>query len=156
MVMNRMIPSDDDKTTAKTSLIMTRSMSEDIGLKVKKTLESIDKKTINYSYAQWQEYVSYIWSDDIWIMALNKAIRLSKESEVDLNRNKYFLDLIWEMSPTELKNEFKKTHPIARLALMDLIDKKPPKPERRRKYEDLWLTPKELREKYKNYEEDDD
>ena len=140
---------DEYKGHAKTSLIMTRSMSEDIGLKVKKTLEQIDDCTISFSYIQWQEFVTYCWSYEIWIMAINKSIRLSKEEGIDLNTNKEFLHIISEMSLSELKNEFKKTHPIARLALMDLIDKKPKKPGPKRKYEDLWLTPKELRDKYK-------
>ena len=148
-----MTPDDESKGHARTSLTMTRSMSEDIGLKVKKTLEQIDNDTISFSYTQWQEFVTYCWSDEIWCMAMNKAIRMAKEKKIDLNTNKEFLNIISEKSLSELKNEFRKTHPIARLALMDLIDKKPKKPEIQRKYEDLWLTPKELREKYRNREE---
>lgn len=140
---------DDQKSYGRTSLTMTRSMSEDIGLKVKKTLEDIDNNTINYSHTQWQEFVTYCWSDEIWTMAMNEAIRQAKIEDIDLNINKEFLYIISKMSLSELKEEFRKTHPIARLALMDLIGKKPKKEEEHRKYEDLWLTPKELREKYK-------
>lgn len=150
-----MIPDEDTSSShQRTSLIMTRSMSEDIGLKVKKTLEAIDSGKIDNTYTQWQEFVSYCWCDEIWIMAMNKVILRAKKYDIDLNKNERFLDIISEMSPSELKNEFRKTHPIARLALMDLIDKKPPKPMPKRVYGDLWLTPKELREKYKDYEED--
>jgi len=149
----QMIPSEDTSGSyQRTSLTMTRSMSEDIGLKVKKTLESIDNGTIDYSYTQWKEFVSYCWSDEIWISALNKVIDRCKKYNIDLNKNDVFLDIIYEFSPIELKNEFRKTHPIARLALMDLIDKKPPKPMPKRVYADLWLTPKELKQKYKDYE----
>jgi len=144
-----MIPTDDREGYAKTSLSMTRSMSEDIGLKVKKILEDIDAGTVNLSYTEWQWFISECWCDDIWIMAINKAIIKCREVELDLNLCKEFLMIIQEMSATELKNEFKKTHPIAKLSLMDIVDKKPPKPQPGRVYEDLWLTPKELREKHK-------
>jgi len=145
-----MIPTSDDSGFQKTSLTMTRAMADDIGLKVKKILEDIDNKTINQSYTDWQWFISECWSDDIWIMAMNKAIIKCKEIKLDLNCCKNFLDIIQEMSPTELKNEFKKTHPIARLSLMDIVNKKQPKPKPERLYEDLWLTPKELRDKHKD------
>ena len=54
------------------------------------------------------------------------------------------------MTPSELKTAFKNIHSIAGMSLMDIINKKPPAPTRERKYEDLWLTPKELKEKYKD------
>ena len=147
-----MIPSDEDKGFGKTSLTMTRAMSEDIALKVRKIKEDIDANKINLSYSSWQEFVSYCWSDDIWIMAINRAIELAKQQNLDLNHNAEFLGLISERSPSELKMEFKKTHPIARLALMDIIDKKPPKNEKPRKYEDLWLTPEERKRLHKEEE----
>ena len=144
-----MIPSDDDKGYAKTSLTMTRAMSEDIGLKLKKTLEEIDAKTVNMSHVEWKELVSYCWCDEIWIMAMNIAISRCREEDINLNTNKEFLKIISERSLSELKNEFRKTHPIAKMSLMDIVRKKPPEPEPERKYEDLWLTPKELKEKHK-------
>ncbi len=126
----RTIIDDEQESHAKTSLRMTRSMSEDIGLKIKKIMEDIDNNKVNLSYTEWQWFISQCWNDEIWIMAINKAIRQCKEYGIDLNRNKEFLNLIAEMTPFELKNEFRKTHPIARLSLMDIVDKKPPKPKK--------------------------
>ena len=144
-----MTPTDEKEGYAKTSLRMTRSMSEDIGLKVKKVLEEIDKKTVNLSYTDWQWFVSQCWNDEVLIAAMGRAIQKAKNVKLDLNKNKAFLQFISEKTPSELKNEFRKTHPIARLSLMDIVEKKPRKPEEKRKYEDLWLTPKELKEKDK-------
>ena len=156
MPRRMMVPSDEKEGYGKTSLTMTRAMSEDIALKIRKIKKDIDNNKIKLSYSEWQEFVSYCWSDDIWIMAMNTAIEMAKDENLDLNHKKEFLRLISEKSPSELKIEFKKTHPIARLALMDVIDKKPPKPEKPRKYADLWLTPKELEEKYKKEEEEEE
>lgn len=144
-----MIATDNEKSHARTSLTMTRAMSEDIALKVRKIKIDIDGNCVNLTYSEWQEFISYVWSDEIWIIAMNMAIEKAKEEKIDLNHNKEFLRLISERSPSELKLEFKKTHPIARLALMDVIDKKPPEPEPERKYEDLWLTPEQQRKKYR-------
>jgi len=145
-----MTPTDEKEGYAKTSLRMTRSMSEDIGLTVKKILEEIDNETINRSYTDWQWFISQCWSDDILIAAMGQAIQKAKKVKLDLNKNKAFLRFISEKTPSELKNEFRKTHPIARLALMDIVDKKPKEPEKKRKYEDLWMTEEELRKKHKN------
>ena len=125
----QMTPTDESSGYAKTSLTMTRSMSEDIGLKIKKILEDIDNNKVDLTYTQWQELISYCWNDEVWIMAMNKTIRQCKIYNIDLNRNVEFLNIIVEMTPSELKNEFRKTHPIARLSLMDIVDKQPPKPE---------------------------
>jgi len=144
-----MIPTDEKEGYAKTSLKMTRSMSEDIGLKVKKVLEEIDKETVNLSYTEWQWFVSQCWSDEVLIAAMGRAIQKAKNVKLDLNKNKEFLQFVSEKSPSELKNEFRKTHPIARLSLMDLVDKKPPEKQPERKYEDLWMTPEEIRKKYR-------
>ena len=149
MPYQRMIPTDETEGYAKTSLTMTRAMSEDIGLKVKKVLEDIANNTVALSYTEWQWMVSQAWCDEIWIMAMVKAIQMAKREGINLNKNVEFLNTISEMTASELKNEFRKTHPIAKLSLMDLIQKKPPEPEKPRKYEDLWLNPKELKEKYK-------
>ena len=144
-----MIPTDEKEGYAKTSLRMTRSMAEDIGLKVKKVLKEIDEKKVNLSYTDWQWFVSQCWNDEVLIAAMGRAIQKAKNVNLNLNKNKKFLQFISEKTPSELKNEFRKTHPLARLALMDIVDKKPREPEKGRKYEDLWLTPKELREKHK-------
>lgn len=134
----RTIVDDERDSHAKTSLKMTRSISEDIGMKIKKILEDIDNGTVNLTYTQWQELISYCWNNEIWIMAMNKAIRKCKDYNIDLNRNKEFLNLIVEMTPSELKKEMRKTHPIARLSLMDIVDKKPPKPKPKRQVENIW------------------
>jgi len=144
-----MVPNDEEKGFGKTSLTMTRAMSEDIALKIRKIKNAIDSNTINLSYSEWQELVSYCWSDDIWIMAMNMAIEMAKDEKIDLNHCKDFLKLISERTPSELKIEFKKTHPIARLSLMDIIDKQPPKTEKPRRYEDLWLTPEERKRSHR-------
>jgi len=133
-----MIPTDDKEGYAKTSLTMTRAMSEDIGLKVKKILEDIANNTVNLSYTEWQWFVSQAWCDEIWVMAMVKAIQIAKREHIDLNTNEEFLNLISEMSASELKNEFRKTHPIAKLSLMDLIQKKIPEPVKPKTVEELW------------------
>ena len=142
-----MVPDDEQKSHARTSLRMTRSMSEDIGMKLKKILEQIhntidpqpnDEEKINLTHAQWQEVVTYLWSDEIWSMALNKAIIMCKQGDIDMNKNAEFLLMVAEKGPFELKAEFRKTHPIARLSLMDLVTKKPPEPEKVRTVEELW------------------
>lgn len=149
MQKRMMAISDDDKGSSKTSLKMTRSMGEDIGMKIKKILEDIYADKVDLTYLQWQEVVSYCWSDEIWLKAINKAIYHASIKKIKLNKNGAFLQLIAEMTLAELKEEFRKIHSIAKMSLMDIINKKPPEPERKRKYEDLWLTPKELKELYK-------
>ena len=49
------------------------------------------------------------------------------------------------MTPSELKKQFAKTHPIASLSIMLIPTKKPPGPEKKRNYEDLWKTAEELK-----------
>jgi hypothetical protein len=138
--IQQMVPNDDEKGYGKTSLKMTRSLAEDIALKVRKIKRDIDDGTVNLTYSEWQEFISYCWSDDIWIMAFNKAIEMCKKANIDLNKNVEFLAMISERTPSELKNEFKKTHPIARMSLMDIIDKKPKKdePEKELTVEDMF------------------
>lgn len=133
-----MIIDDESSSTAKTSIKMTRAMSEDIGLKVKKILKEIIDETVNLSYDEWMWFISQCWCDDIWIMAMVKVINSSKENNINLNKNKFFLDLVVEKTPSELKTEFRKIHPIARLALMELVEKQPPKPEKPHQAKDLW------------------
>lgn len=149
-----MVPTDDKTGYAKTSLKMTRSMSNDIGLKVKKVLQEIADGTVDLSHTEWQWLVSQCWSDDIWIDATVKAIEKTKRYRMNLNKNPAFLQLISELTPSQLKAEFKKTHPICRLSLMDLVNKKQPKKEMEHTYEDLWLNPQELAEKRKKQREE--
>jgi len=154
----QMVPDDDRTGYGKTSLTMTRAMSDDIGMKLKKIMELIhntidpnpnDMEKIGLTHAQWQEVVSYLWNDEIWSDAINKAVIRCKQADINLNSNMEFLILILEKGPIQLKAEFRKTHPIARLALMDLVTKEPPEPEKKRKYADLWKSPDELKKEYK-------
>ena len=138
MQHQQMIPTDDIKGYAKTSLKMTRSMAHDIGLKTKKILEDIYNGTVNLSYSEWGWFVTMCWNDKVWITALNKAIHQASIHKISLNKNGAFLQLITEMTPSELKEELRKTHPIATMSLMDLVDKKPPVPEPERKFKDRW------------------
>lgn len=134
----RMIENDEKSGYAKTSLKMTRSMSNDIALSAKKILSDIDENKVDLNYSEWQEFVSYYWSDEIWIDAINKAINMANEIDLDLNKNGAFLKLISTRTFPELKKEMKKKHPIAGLSLMDAVLKKPPEPEPVKKVKDLW------------------
>jgi len=134
----QMVIGDDHTGYQKTSLQLTRSITEDIALKVRKVKNEIDNNNIDFNYSEWQEFISYCWNDDIWIMSMNKAIEMCKEEKLNLNKNREFLKIISEKSPSELKNSFKKSHIIARFSLMDTIYKKPPEKEEPRKAKDLW------------------
>lgn len=129
---------DGSDGAQKTSIKMTRSMAEDTGMKIKKILEDILNGSIDIPYSEWVWLVSQCWSDDIWISAIVKLIIKAKNEGMDLNKNQYFLDLILEMTPSEIKTEFRKIHSIARLSLMELLNKKPPEPEPKHKARDLW------------------
>ena len=136
---NRTLVDDSEKEShAKTSLKMTRSMSNDIGLKIKKILEDIYNGTVNLSYSEWHWLITTCWNDKVWIAALNKAIYQASIDKIDLNKNGAFLQLITEMTPSELKEELRRTHPIATMSLMDLVDKKPPEPKKPKTIEELW------------------
>ena len=152
--LKREIIEDESSGHAKTSIRMTRSMSEDIGLKVKKVLEDIQNHKIDFSYAEWQWFVTQCFSDEIWIGAINKAIYQASIEGLSLNDNGAFLQLMAEKAPVELKAEFRKVHPVARLALMELLDKKPQKKPRKTQYPDVWLTPEERKRLYKQEELD--
>jgi len=147
MANRQMIPDDETKGYAKTSLTMTRAISNDIGMKLKKILEQIhntiglddnSKEKINLTHAQWQEVITYLWNDPIWSQAFNILIIRCRQEEINLNRNLEFLIRIAEKAPSELKAEFSKTHPIARLSLMDLVTKEPPVPKKPKTVEELW------------------
>lgn len=137
--MIRTVIDDSEKEShAKTSLKMTRSMAHDIGLKTKKILEDIYNGTVNLSYSEWQWFITNCWNDKVWIAALNKAIYQASLNKINLNKNGAFLQLITEMTPSELKEELRRTHPIATMSLMDLVDKKPPEPKKPKTIEELW------------------
>jgi len=144
----RMTITDEGRSGAKTSLKMTRSMSEDIGLKVKEIFEKIAEGTVDLKYTEWQWLITQCWSDEIWVSAVNKAIYKAEVGEIDLNHNGAFFQLIRERTLLELKKEFTKTHPIAKMSLMDILLKKPPKKEREHQYKDIWLTPEERKRLY--------
>ena len=52
----RMIPTDDAKGYAKTSLVMTRAIAHDIALKVRKVLEDSNEDKLDLTYTEWHEY----------------------------------------------------------------------------------------------------
>lgn len=153
-MLNRETVGDDSEKKAKTSIRITRAVAEDVSVKVKKVMKYIEDPTkeenkLDFSYSDWTHFVTATWSDKIKISAVNKAISKMMRKKYSLNTNECFLDLIFINTFPELKKEFESAHPIAGLSYKDAIDKKPKKTETRRKYEDLWLTPKELQEKYK-------
>ena len=138
MIGRRMVVDDESSGVAKTSIKMTRSMAEDIGFKVKKIFNDIIEGTVDLSYAEWIWFISQCWGDEIWINAMIIVINKAREKKLNLNKNSFFLDFVLEKTPSELKAEFRKIHPIARLSLMELVDKKLPEPEKPRKFEELW------------------
>ena len=141
-----MVLTDENKGHAKTSLSMTRSMAEDIGLKVRSVCEQATDETIQFTFTEWLEFFSQCWNDKIWIRAINIAISDAQDARINLNKNHPFLVLVRQKSFVELKLEMENTHPIAKMALKDNIGKKTPEPQKERKYSDLWLSPKELKE----------
>lgn len=145
----KMTITDEGRGGPKTSLKMTRSMSEDIGLKVKEIFIKISDHTIQLGYTEWQWLITQCWSDEIWTNAVNKAIYHAETMKLNLNENGAFLQLIRERTLTELKKEFGKTHPIAKMSLMDILLKKPPEKPKEHYYNDVWLTPEERQRLYK-------
>ena len=153
-MLDRETVGDDSEKKAKTSIRITRAVTEGISIKVKKVMKYIEDPTnkenkIEFTHTDWSHFVTANWNDKIKISAVNRAILLMMRAKYDLNNNEAFLDLIFVTTFPELKKEFEKSHQIAGLSFKDAVDKKLPKPERQRKYDDLWLTPKELKEKYK-------
>jgi len=137
----------------KTSINMTRNLGQDIGFIVLiDILEAIEKNNINLSYSRWQWFIGYYWEDQIWKDCLAKVITDLKNKGFNLNKCSYFLDFIFEKTVNEMVKSTKGTHPIYKQALMELVARKRPEKRKEREYEDLWLTPKELAEKYNKKE----
>jgi len=134
----RTVIGDEKESHARTSIRMTRSMTEDIGFKVKKIFKEIIERKVELSYDEWIWFISMCWSDPVWINALVIVINRCRAENFNLNKCSYFLDFILEKTPGELKETVSKIHPIARLSLMELVDKKPSKPEKPHKYKDVW------------------
>ena len=119
----------EDIEHVRTSLRMTRVISDEIGESLEELLQQIynvfnpdanEEEKINLSYSQWQFLITQLFHDEILIMALNKTILRARDSNINLNCNKVFLDYITEHIVSELKSEIKKTqHPIALLSLMN-------------------------------------
>lgn len=118
---------------------MTRSMGEDIGWKALFVLENIEKKSIDFSYSLWQWFIAHFWFDDVSKGMLSIVVRLAKNDELNLNKNQYFLDFIFEKTALELDKKMGKgVHPIVRQAFMDIINKKRPEPKPDRQAKDIW------------------
>lgn len=152
-MQNRETVGDESERKAKTSIRITRAVAEDISVKVKRVMKYIEDPTneenkLDFTYSDWTHFITSNWFDKIKIAAVNKAIKKMMRKKYDLNVNECFLDLIFITTFPELKKEFEKSHQIAGLSFKDAIDKKPHKPEKKRKYSDLWLTPDELKKKY--------
>lgn len=119
----------DELERIRTSLRMTRVISDEIGCSLEEILQQIynvfdpeakEEEKINLSYSQWQYLITQLFHDEILIMALNKTVLGARDQGIDLNRNKVFLDYVTERIVSELKTEIKKTqHPIALLSLMN-------------------------------------
>lgn len=119
----------DELELIRTSLRMTRVISDEIGMTVEDILQGIysvfdskaeEEDKINLSYSQWQYLITQMFHDEILIMALNKTILAACDQNINLNRNKVFLNYVAERIVSELKAEIKTTqHPIALLSLMN-------------------------------------
>jgi len=145
---NRMIINDEKDKTPKTSIKMTRAMGEDVGWIALDIMTGIEEHNIDLTFSRWEWFVSHFWDDEIWKKTLNKIILNAKNMDIDINKNQYFLDFMFENIATELNNAMKKgVHPIFRQAFMELVTKEKAKPLPKRKYEDLWLSPKERKQK---------
>ena len=95
--MQTMTPDDESKGYGKTSIKLTRRVTGEVALKVRLVLNKIKKNDIHLSSTAWQEFITYVWEDPIWIAALNKAIsKASFEGLQSLNCNGAFLYLIEE------------------------------------------------------------
>jgi hypothetical protein len=122
----------DEIERVRTSLRMTRVISDEIGYSLEEILQQIynvfdsetkeEEEKINLSYSQWQFLITQLFHDEILIMALNKTILVARDECIDLNRSKTFLDYVTERIVSEFKTEIKKTqHPIALLSLMNRV-----------------------------------
>jgi len=137
--MNRMTVTDEGDKGPKTSIKMTRAMGEDIGWIALDIMEDIENGDINLKYSRWQWFISNFWNDEVWKIALNKVINMARKEQLDLNKNEYFLDYMFEHISTELNEACKKgTHPIFRQAFMELVTKNKPVPPEPKTVEDLY------------------
>ena len=152
MKKSQMIPDDEKSGYAKTSLSMTRSIAEDIGMKIRDVLDKITDNEIDLTYVQWKEYVTNCWHDKLQMKAINIAITKAEKHKINLNKNEKFLQLIQEKSFPELKMEMESTHPIAKMSIKDNIGKEKPKPAPKHQYKDVWLTPEERQRIYSKQE----
>lgn len=137
----RMTIGDEGGSGPKTSIKMTRAMGEGIGWIALDILKEIEAGTINLSYTQWEWFIANFWFDDTWKKVLSKVINKSRTNKpkLDLNKNGYFLDFIFENVAIELHNEAKKgAHPIFRQSLMELVTKEKPKKKQPKTIKDLW------------------
>jgi len=115
----------------RTSLRMTRVISDEIGETLEDVLQQIhnvfnpeakDEDKINMNYGQWQYLVTQLFNDETMIIALNKTILLARDKGIDLNRNKVFLNYILDHVVSELKREIKTgQHPIADLSMKNRV-----------------------------------
>lgn len=135
----REIVTDEGGTGPKTSIKMTRSMGEDIGWIGLDVMEKIEDETIDYNYTKWQWFFANFWGDKIWKKVMSKVVGKAKNDKFALNKNKVFLDYVFENTATELNAVYEKgMHPIARFSLMELVDKEKPEPEKPKTVEELW------------------
>lgn len=140
----------DADTGPKTSIRITRGLGQDVGfIALIDILEAIEERNIHLNYSRWQWFVSYFWEDEIYKKALAKAITILKNRDFDINKCSYFLDLIFEKTSYEMEQSSKGTHPIYKQALMELVTRKRPEKRHERNYDDIWLSPKEIKEKYR-------
>lgn len=148
--MKREIIDDKIDTGPRTSISMTRNLGQDIGFIVLiDILEAIEQKKINLSYSRWQWFIGFYWDDPVRKDCLAKVITELKNKDFNLNKCSYFLDFIFEKTVNEMVESTKGSHPIYKQALMELVARIRPEEKPEREYSDLWLTPKELAEKYK-------
>jgi len=126
-----MIIDDKQDTGARTSIKMTRSMGEDAGFIILlDVMEAIEKSTINLSYSRWQWFFANIWNDPFWKKVMSKVVTWAKNDKLNLNKNGYFLDLVFEKTALEFNIEVKTgEHPVYRQSFRELITKERPKPE---------------------------
>ncbi len=148
---SRELVGDDKKSTSpKGSISMTRNLGQDIGFIVKlDVLMAIENRTIDFTYSQWQWFVGYFWEDTAWKNALSQCITDFKNLKFNMNKCSYFVDFIFERTVNEMVESNEGAHPIYKQAFMELLTRNRPEKQPEREYCDLWLNPKELREKYR-------
>ena len=121
----------EDIEHIRTSLRMTRVISDEIGSTLQEILQQIynvfdseakEEDKIDFKPAQWHYLVTQLFNDEVLIMAINKVIIGSMERGINLNRNRTFLNYILEHVASELKTEIVKgQHPIADLSMKNRV-----------------------------------